>query len=49
MQQAGQEQRQVAKAHAQQLQRLHYEAQLAERQFRRADPDKERRDNDLAE
>jgi DNA invertase Pin-like site-specific DNA recombinase len=37
--QTEQEQRQVAKAHAQQLQRLHYEAQLAERQFRRADPD----------
>jgi DNA invertase Pin-like site-specific DNA recombinase len=39
VQQSTQEQQQVAKAHAQQLQRLHYEAQLAERQFHRADPD----------
>jgi hypothetical protein len=33
------EQQQVAKAHQQQLQRLNYEAQLAERQFRHADPE----------
>jgi DNA invertase Pin-like site-specific DNA recombinase len=39
LQQAEKEQRQVAKAHQQQLERLHYEAELAERQFRRADPD----------
>ncbi|HEX6510007.1 MAG TPA: recombinase family protein [Chloroflexota bacterium] len=39
VQQAEQEQQQVAKAHQQQLQRLHYEAELAERQFRRADPE----------
>ena len=39
LQQAEQEQKQVAKAHRQQLQRLHYEAELAERQFRRADPE----------
>ena len=38
-QQAEQQQGQVAKAHEQQLQRLRYEAELAERQFRRADPD----------
>jgi DNA invertase Pin-like site-specific DNA recombinase len=38
-QQAEQEQQQVAKARQQQLQRLSYEAQLAERQFRRADPE----------
>jgi DNA invertase Pin-like site-specific DNA recombinase len=39
VQQTEQEQRQLVKAHEQQLQRLHYDAQLAERQFRRADPD----------
>jgi hypothetical protein len=39
VQQTEQEKQQVAKAHQQQLQRLHYEAELAERQFRRADPD----------
>lgn len=39
VQQSEQEQQQVAKAHQQQLQRLHYEAELAERQFRRADPE----------
>jgi hypothetical protein len=39
VQQTEQDQQQVAKAHQQQLQRLHYEAQLAERQFRRADPE----------
>jgi DNA invertase Pin-like site-specific DNA recombinase len=39
VQQAEQDQQQVAKAHQQQLQRLHYEAELAERQFRRADPE----------
>jgi DNA invertase Pin-like site-specific DNA recombinase len=39
VQQAEQEQQQVAKAHEQQLQRLRYEAELAERQFRRADPE----------
>jgi DNA invertase Pin-like site-specific DNA recombinase len=39
VQQTEQEQQQVAKAHQQQLQRLHYEAELAERQFRRADPE----------
>jgi DNA invertase Pin-like site-specific DNA recombinase len=33
------EQRQVAKARQQQLQRLTYEAQMAERQFHRADPE----------
>lgn len=37
--QAEQEQQQVSKAHEQQLQRLRYEAELAERQFRRADPE----------
>jgi DNA invertase Pin-like site-specific DNA recombinase len=37
--QAEREQQQVAKAHEQQLQRLHYEVGLAERQFRRADPE----------
>lgn len=36
---AEQEHQQVAKAHQQQLQRLRYEAELAERQFRRADPE----------
>src|SRR5215472_14595477 len=39
VQQSELEQQQVAKAHQQQLQRLHYEAELAERQFRRADPE----------
>jgi DNA invertase Pin-like site-specific DNA recombinase len=39
VQQAEREQQQVTKAHEQQLQRLHYEAELAERQFRRADPE----------
>lgn len=39
LQQAEQEQQQLAKAHQQQLRRLQYEAELAERQFRRADPD----------
>lgn len=39
VQQAEQEQQQVAKAYEQQLQRLHYEAELAEREFRRADPE----------
>jgi hypothetical protein len=34
-----QEHQQLQKAHQQQLQRLRYEAQLAERQFHRADPD----------
>jgi hypothetical protein len=39
VQQTEQEWQQVGQAHQQQLQRLHYEAQLAERHFRRADPD----------
>src|SRR6516165_12432712 len=39
LRQTEQERQQVAQAHAQQLQRLQYEAQLAERQFHRADPD----------
>jgi DNA invertase Pin-like site-specific DNA recombinase len=39
VQRAEQEQQQVAKAHQQQMQRLRYEAELAERQFRRADPE----------
>ncbi len=39
VQQAEQEQQHLTKAHQQQLQRLHYEAELAERQFRRADPE----------
>jgi hypothetical protein len=39
VQRAEQEQQQAAQAHQQQLQRLRYEAQLAERQFRRADPE----------
>jgi DNA invertase Pin-like site-specific DNA recombinase len=39
VQHAEQEQQQLTKAHEQQLQRLHYEAELAERQFRRADPE----------
>jgi DNA invertase Pin-like site-specific DNA recombinase len=39
VQQAEREQQQLTKAHEQQLQRLHYEAELAERQFRRADPE----------
>ena len=39
IQKAHAEQAQVLQARQQQLQRLHYEAQLAERQFHRADPD----------
>jgi DNA invertase Pin-like site-specific DNA recombinase len=39
VQQTEREQEQVAHAHQQQRQRLQYEAQLAERQFRRADPE----------
>jgi hypothetical protein len=39
VQQTEQEHQHVMKAHQQQMQRLHYEANLAERQFRRADPD----------
>jgi DNA invertase Pin-like site-specific DNA recombinase len=39
VQQAEREQQQLTRAHEQQLQRLHYEAELAERQFRRADPE----------
>jgi DNA invertase Pin-like site-specific DNA recombinase len=39
LQKTEQEQQQLHKAHQQQVQRLRYEAQLAERQFRRADPD----------
>ncbi len=39
LQKTEQEHQQLHKAHQQQLQRLRYEAQLAERQFHRADPD----------
>ena len=39
LQKTEQEHQQLQKAHQQQLQRLRYEAQLAERQFHRADPD----------
>jgi DNA invertase Pin-like site-specific DNA recombinase len=39
LQQSEVEQHQLAKARQHQLQRLHYEAELAERQFHRADPD----------
>ena len=39
VQRVEQEQQHVAQGHQQQLQRLRYEAQLAERQFRRADPE----------
>jgi hypothetical protein len=39
LQKTEQEQQQLQKAHQQQVQRLRYEAQLAERQFHRADPD----------
>src|SRR5262249_13933002 len=39
LQKTAQERQQLAKAHQQQVQRLRYEAQVAERQFHRADPD----------
>jgi DNA invertase Pin-like site-specific DNA recombinase len=39
VQRAEQEQQHAATAHQQQMQRLRYEAELAERQFRRADPE----------
>lgn len=39
VQKTQEEQQQIAQARQQQLQRLRYEAQLAERQFHRADPD----------
>jgi DNA invertase Pin-like site-specific DNA recombinase len=39
VQRAEQEQQHVVTAHQQQVQRLRYEAELAERQFRRADPE----------